>query len=222
VIESLGRRLRIVMGLPVVEPPGEAAVVAPPLPPEVEFIAYAEDCLLRGHIRMDAARLSDLLNDHDEYQLDDVQVEAVVGERVIEIKDVVVRRDELLVVHALGPRGERTRRIRTRQHPLAMQVGPYHVRGHLHALPGSDPVASFRRRKPMVPLTDAWIEYEQGGTRERRRVTTLVVNRQQVEWLAEARDDEVEMPDLLPNVPGGPLVKDFTDQVLGRVRDRRR
>jgi hypothetical protein len=222
VIESLGRRLRMVMGLPVAEPPSEAMGVAPPRPPEVEFIAYAEDCLLRGHIRMDAARLSDLLNDHDEYQLVDVQVEALVGERVLEVKDVVVRRDELLVVHALGPRGERTRRVRTRQHPLAMQVGPYHVRGHLHALPGSDPVASFRRRKPMVPLTNGWIEYEQDATRQRRRVTALVVNRQQVEWLVEARDDEVEMPDLLTHVPGGPLVKDFTNEVLGRVRDRRR
>ena len=220
-IESLGRRLRMVMGRPVVESTVEA-MGAGPLPPELEFIAYAEDCLLRGHIRMDAERLSDLLNEHDEYQLIDVQVEALVGERVIEVKDVVVRRDELLIVHALGPRGERTRRIRTRQHPLAMQVGPYHIRGNLHALPGSDPVTSFRRRKPMVPLTDAWIEYEQDGARQRRRATALVVNRQQVEWLAEARDDEVDMPDLAHQVMCGPLVKDFTDEVLGRVRDRRR
>jgi hypothetical protein len=96
-----------------------------------------------------------------------------------------------------------------------MQLGPYHVRGYLHAQPGSDAVASFRRRTPMVPLTDAWVEYYQGTTRQRRRVTTLVVNRHQVDWIVEAVDEEVEMPDIPLAAAKGPLVKDFTGQVLG-------
>ena len=44
-----------------------------------------------------------------------------------------------------------------------MKVGPYEVQGFLHGLPGADPVASIRRRKPMIPLTDARIEYVVNG-----------------------------------------------------------
>ena len=112
------------------DPPPEAGRVdapapAPTLPPEVEFVGYAEDCLLRGHVRMNADRLSDLLNYHDEYKLVDVPVEDLAGDRTIQIRDIVIARDDLFLVQVVGPRGDRGRRVRTRQHPLAMQVGPY-------------------------------------------------------------------------------------------------
>lgn len=214
-IEEIGRRLRLVMGRtpdePVADPP------APALAPEVEFMGYADDCVLTGHIRLDAARLTDLLNDHDEFELVDVHVESLIGDKIIEVRDVTVGRDELLAVHALGPRGERGRRVRTRQHPLAMKAGPYRVRGYLHALPGTDPISSFRHRRPMVPLTEAWIEYDLGAEPQRRRATTLVVNRQQIDWVVEAIDDEVDMPDLTITSDHGPLAKDFTGQIRGRV-----
>lgn len=213
-IETLGRRLRLAMrrGVPALPPVIEPSTA---LPPEVEFIAYAEDCILAGHVRLDASRLSDLLNDHEEFQLLDVQVSDLTGERGMQIKDIVVTRDELLLVHAIGPRGDRGRRVRTRQHPVALQLGPYQVRGYLHALPGTDPISNFRHRKSMVPLTEAWIEYEQGGIRQRRRVATVLVNRHQVDWIVEALDDEVEMPDLPIHYEKGPLFKDFTGQITG-------
>jgi hypothetical protein len=187
------------------------------LPPEVEFIAYAEDSVVTGYIRLDAARLTDLLNDHGEFELVGVRVESLGGDRSLEVQDVVVARDELLLVQALGPRGERERRIRTRQHPIAMQLGPYHVRGYLHALPGVDPIASFRHRKLMVPLTDAWVEFDMGGVQQQRRAGTLLVNRQQVDWVVEADEAEVDMPDLPVEPAKGPLVKDFTGDIVGRL-----
>jgi hypothetical protein len=193
-----------------VEAPDAGNAVPPPKPSEIEFVAYAEDCLLTGYIRLGAARLSDLLNDHEEFELVDVHVESLVGEHALEVTDVVVRRDELLLVQAIGPRGDRARRVRTRQHPLEMQVGPYAVRGYLHALPGSDPVASFARRRVMVPLTDASIEYRAGGRWQHRAAATLVVNRHQVEWVVESVDDEAEMPDVSLHPAVGPLAKDFT------------
>lgn len=214
-IQSLGGRVRLLLGraqaepVPDIEPPAQAP------PPEYEFIAYAEDCLLVGNIRLDAARLTDLLNDHEEYELVDVQVVEIGVDRALDVSTVVVARDEVLLVHATGPRGNRERRTRTRQHPVAMQLGPYHVRGYLHALPGSDPIASFRHRKPMVPLTEAWVEYQDGGVRQRRRVATLVVNRHQVDWIVEAIDEEVEMPDIPLRAEKGTLAKDFTGQVFG-------
>ena len=66
----------------------------------------------------------------------------------------------------------------------------------------------------MVPITDAWIEYVAGDTRQRRRVGTLIVNRHLVDWVVQAIDDEVEMPDIpLSTAPQGPLLKDFTGQL---------
>lgn len=157
-VTRLGRRLRIVLGR---EPQAFApSVLAEGVTgrPQVEFVAYAEDCLLSGYVDLAADRLTDLLNEHQEFELVDVFVQDLAGAGT-QMATVTVERDELLMVHAVGPRGDRGRRTRTRQHPVAIQIGPYHVRGYLHALPGSDPISSFRRRRPMVPITDAWIEY---------------------------------------------------------------
>lgn len=214
---SVGRRLRLVLGRPAARPPrsDESATIAPSFP-EVEFIGYAEDCLLIGHIRLDADRLSDLLNAHEEYQLVDVIGEDLSTGATIEIKEIIVARDELMLVHATGPRGDQERRRRTRQHPVGLQIGPYLVRGYLHALPGSDPMANFRRREPMVPLTEAWVEYTSGSVRQRQRVASLIVNRHHVDWIREADDEQVELPDLPLNAEKGPFLNDLTDHVLTR------
>jgi hypothetical protein len=215
-IESLGHRLRVVFGRhraavgPVEERPSDVARATQ----QVEFVAYGEDCILSGMVRMEADRLTDMLNDHDEYLLVDVLVESLAVERAVEVREVLVSRDELLMVHATGPRGNEDRRHRTRSHPVAIQMGPYHVRGYLHALPGADPVQAIRRRKPMVPLTDAWIEFPSVAGRQRRRVGALVVNREQIDWIVPAVDDEVEMPDLPLSADNGPLLKDFTGSLF--------
>ena len=210
-IESLGRRLRVVFGRsapaePIDDRPRDAARSTQ----QIEFVAYGEDCILSGVIRMEADRLTDMLNDHDEYLLVDVLAEGLTEERAVEVTEVLVRRDELILVHAAGPRGNQDRRRRTRSHPVAIQAGPYHVRGYLHALPGADPVQAIRRRKSMVPLTDAWIEFPSITGRLRRRVGTVVVNRDQIDWIVPAVDDEVEMPDLPLSADKGRLLKDFT------------
>jgi hypothetical protein len=211
-IQSIGRRLRVVFGRSVAAAtsgvaPASAASGAGQ---QVEFVAYGEDCLLSGVVHLASDRLTDMLNDHDEYQLVDVLVESLTGDRVVEEREVLVRRDELLLIHAAGPRGNQDRRHRTRSHPVAIQIGPYHIRGYLHALPGADPVQAIRRRQPMVPLTDAWIEFATAAGRQRRRVDTVVVNREQIDWIVPAIDDEVEMPDLPLSADKGPLLKDFT------------
>lgn len=211
-IESLGRRLHVVSGRstasaePVGGPPRDVARATQ----QVEFVAYGADCVLSGIVRMAAGRLTDMLNDHDEYLLVDVLVESLTDERAVEVNEVLVRRDELLLVHAAGPRGDQDRRHRTRSHPVAIGIGPYHIRGYLHVLPGADPVQAIRRREPMVPLTDAWIEFPLGSDRERRRVGTVVVNQDQIDWIVPAVVDEVEMPDLPLSAEKGRLLKDFT------------
>jgi hypothetical protein len=212
---GLGRRLLIALGAR--SEPSDPPALPPVHAREVEFVAYAEDCLVSGWVELAEDRITDLLNTHDEYDLLNAYVENLADGTPYQVAEVVVKRDELVMVHATGPRGHEGRRQHTRQHPLALQLGPYHVRGYIHALPGSDPIANFRRRQPMVPLTDAWVEYGSGDKRQRRRVGTLVVNRDLVDWVVPAIDDEVELPDLaLANLPSGPLLKDFTGGVRGR------
>ena len=57
---------------------------------------------------------------------------------------------------------------------VAMKVGPYEVQGYLHGLPGADPIAAIRRRKSMMPLTDARIEYVDRWRASSRTTSTTV------------------------------------------------
>jgi hypothetical protein len=128
----------------------------------------------------------------------------------IEAHDLVVGRDELYAVQVAGPRGDRGRRVRTRPTPLALRVGRYAVWGHLHALPGADPIASFRHRRAMVPLTDAWIEYDSRTGRQRAKAATLVINRDLTDWVALATNEDIKIPDFEQTYATGGLLKDFT------------
>ena len=161
---------------------------------QLDFVAYGEDCVLSGRTVLDGDRLSDMLNEHDEYDLIGVTVERFDGGSPMEVDEVVVQRDELWLVHATGPRGNVARRHRTAQQYVAMKMGQYEVRGFYHALPGTDPVTALQRRKPMVPLTDARIEFTLGGEVREARVATLVFNRDKVEWVTAVEPDRAEFP----------------------------
>jgi hypothetical protein len=94
-------------------------------PPEIDFVAYAEDCVLSGRVRLAADRLSDLVNDHEQVELVDVLVTDLVGSEPIAVHEVAIGRSDILVLHATGPRGRTERRSRTRQMPIVATVGPY-------------------------------------------------------------------------------------------------
>lgn len=185
-IGSFGRRLRLVL-----RQPDEPAPAAPPEAdglPEVEFVAYAEDGRLSGRIRLDTSRLSDMLNDHDEFLLEDVLAERLPDGGTLVVSAFLVRRDELLLVHATGPRGDRSRRTRTEARALVLRTGPYLVFGDVHTAVGVDPLVHFRRRRPMVPLTDAVIEYRNVDGPVREQADTIVVNRELMDWVQEVPD----------------------------------
>ena len=186
VIRSFGTRLRLVLHQPGAFAPGADLETAGL--PEVEFVAYAADGRLSGRIRLDSARLTDMLNDHDEFQLEHVLVERLPDGGTMVIPEFVVRRDELLLVRAAGPRGDRSRRTRTVPGGITVKSGPYLVTGTIHTTPGLDPLDFFRRRKPMVPLTDAVIEYRGPRGPVDEPAPTIVVNRDLADWVRRSDD----------------------------------
>jgi len=163
-------------------------------PQPLAFVAYGEDCILSGEAVLDADRLTDMLNDHDEYQLAMVRVERFDGGDPLDVAEIVVPREEIMLVHAAGPRGDAARRHRTSPQHLAIKMGPYQVRGFFHALPGADPVDALHRRKTMVPLTNARIGYAFRGDRRETRVETLIINREHVEWVTRVVPNQEAFP----------------------------
>ena len=160
--------------------------------PLVQFVAYAEQRRIFGWVRLQADRLTDLLNAHDELVLADVELEGLADGITRAENEVVVRCRDLIAVHASGPRGTEARRRRTRTQPIAVQSGSFLIGGLLHAPVGVNPMVDFYQRPPLVPLTDAWIEFWSGGRRRLDLWTgTLIVNRDQAEVVRPVTENDL-------------------------------
>ena len=159
--------------------------------PLVRFVAFGRHHRVFGWVRLKADRLTDLLNTHKELLLTHVEIESLEDRVTRSVDEVLIRCSELIAVHASKPRGDEARRRLTRTHPIAIQSGNYLIGGYLHAPPGSDPIASMGERPLMVPLTDAWIEYWSGGERTKQSSGTIIVNREQVDWMRVVIDEDL-------------------------------
>ena len=171
----------------------------------MRFVAYGASERVFGWVRLQADRLTDLLNGHAVLLLTDAEVEDLEHGTTRSAHEVQIRTRDLVAVHASGPRGAEALRRRTRSHPVAIRAGSYLVGGHLHAPPGDEPLTSLRDRPPMVPLTDAWIEYWSGGVRTKHATGTIIVNRDLADWVRVVTDEE-----LLDGVLGPPAVDSQT------------
>ncbi|TAK01141.1 MAG: hypothetical protein EPO36_06380 [Chloroflexota bacterium] len=134
-----------------------------------------------------------MLNEHDEFQLEGVLAMHLPEGRTRVIKEMVIQRGELFLVHAGGPRGDRAQRTRTVARGVIVKCGPYLVMGDVHSAPGIDPLRFFGRRQPMVPLTDAVVEFTgpRGPVQEAAEV--VVVNRDLADWVR--RSEGIATPD---------------------------
>jgi hypothetical protein len=159
--------------------------------PLVQFVAFGRDHRMFGWVRLRADRLTDLLNTHGELLLTHVEIESLEDGATRSVDEVLILCRELIAVHASGPRGDGQRHRRTRAHPIAIQSGKYLIAGYLHAPPGSDPIANVGERPLMVPLTDAWIEYWSGTDRTTQSIGTIIVNREQVDWMRVVTDEDL-------------------------------
>jgi hypothetical protein len=181
VIGSIGSRLRLVLRQPGA---ADAADLR-----EIEFVAYSTSERLSGRIRLDAARLTDMLNAHREYILVDALAERLPEGGSMVVPEILIRRYELALVRVGGPRGDRSLRIPTMKHRLVLRSGRYLIAGRLHSNHGEDPLSALRRRDPMVPLTDASIMFRVGVDIVEEPAGTIVVNRDLVEWVREGELD---------------------------------
>jgi hypothetical protein len=190
--------------------PAEAATVA-----TVELTVYAGDSVAFGRIRLAADRVTDLMNDGTEFEFTDTYLQSLDDSHGLMVRTVVVARDEIFAVAVAGPRGDPTRRTRTRPIPVEIRLGRYDVSGSIHVVPGTDPIVGFRRRRVMVPLTEATIAFDGPGGRTISRFGTVLVNRDLTDWIAPAARSDVRPPELIPELAGSGLAKDFTVPLVG-------
>ena len=188
---------------------------APPVP-AVELTVYAGDSVAFGRLALTGDRVTDLMNERTEFEFVDTCLESLDDGHELLVRSVYVARDEIFAVAVAGPRGDPARRRRTRPIPLALRGGRYDVSGNIHIVPGTDPIIGFRRRRVMVPLTEATIEFDAPEGRRVSRFGTILVNRDLTDWIGTATRSDVRPPDLVPELEGRGLAKDFTPRMLAR------
>jgi hypothetical protein len=157
--------------------------------PTVGLTLYTGDALAFGYLPLSAGRVTDLMNDHEEFEFVDAYLQSIDDGHGLALRSVVVARDEIFVAAVSGPRGDPKRRTRTRSIPIELRLGPYDVRGNIHVVPGTDPLISFRSRRTMVPLTEATVEWDAPDGRQVAHWETVVVNRLLTQWIAPATRD---------------------------------
>ncbi len=167
--------------------------------PLLRFEAFLAGERLFGWIRLDADRLTDLLNAHDALHLYRSTFESLDDGSTRHEEDVVIPRSSLIAVSVTGPRGDPVLRRWTHSHPAVVQLGEYLMGGYAHTNPGDDALATILRRQAMVPLTDAWLEHWRGGQRHRKWIGTMVFNRDLADWVRVVSEDELELGLLRPD-----------------------
>jgi len=186
VLRDLGRRLGR-GGLPPTTEPDEP--VEPLPPPQLDVTAYTDPAVLRGHLEFSGVdRLTDALNAADSFLLADVEVEALADGAVTHAAVVRVARDDLVAMAAGGPRGDPSRRVRTQAQAVTIQSGPYALTGRVHALAGADPIGSLKRRRVMVPLTEAQVVFAVAGRPRFDSMDLLIINRDLIDVIQGPQD----------------------------------
>jgi len=145
--------------------------------PLVGFEAFLTTQRVFGWVRLDADRLTDLLNANDLVHLQNVHVEDLRDGSTVAADETLLPRSELVAVVASGPRGDPGQRALTQRHAVAVEAGVYRIGGCVHVASGVDPEARWQSGGPMVPLTGAWLEYRSGDRYCRDIFDTVIVNR---------------------------------------------
>jgi hypothetical protein len=156
-----------------------------------EFVAYTREFLVAGLLTMTAHRMTDLLNDVDEVEVGDTVVQWLGDGAVRGAETLSIERSALVAVKADAPRGNPARRHPTRCVAVAAGCGAFLMHGDLHIRRGADARADLGRRPPMIPLTNATIRFRLGGELQVQQSTTLIDNRDVVDWMVPTTEEEL-------------------------------
>jgi hypothetical protein len=190
----------------------------------IQFIGFTADARIVGSIPLADDRLSDMLNSVGRVVVRDASTEDIdLGPQ--EDGPVVIPVGDLLAVVGTGRRGLPTRRRRTLVRHVQLGLGRYVVSGNIHVAPevhaaslNGELDTLLAGRDLLVPLTEASIRYNRGGTRHTEEWDTLLVNRVRALWIkALDEDDEDDDDEDDGGEEEGPVktryVKDFTGSV---------
>jgi len=144
------------------------------------LVAWAGDCRVRGEVELGEGRLSDQVNDRDLLTFFDARLEALEDGHEIALDEVEVERRELHIIEVDGRRGDPTRRLRTVEEPVLLEVGPFRVVGNLHRAPNAGPLAALYRLVRFLPVTDARIDVAD-STRPTVLRSVILVNRDRID-----------------------------------------
>ncbi len=159
--------------------------------PLVSFEAFLSEQRVFGWVRLDADRLTDLLNAHEIIRLANALVEDHRDGTTESADEALVHRSEIIAAIASGPRGDPARRLLTQPHPVVVESSGYRIGGNVHIAPGADPEERLHDASPMVPLTEAWLQYRSGEQHRRDCSETVIVNRELVTRIELASEPAV-------------------------------
>ena len=159
--------------------------------PLVGFDAFLLDHRLYGWIRLEADRLTDILNEHAELILVNVQLERFADGRLEWLEQMRVDRDNLLAVRAGGPRGDPA----PRQPAASTRSSSSQARTSSAAIcMRASASAPSKRSKAAAdgPLSTGWLEHWVAGQRHRQWAGTIIFNQALVDAIKLVGDEDLE------------------------------
>jgi hypothetical protein len=161
----------------------------------IEFMAFADDCVIKAKLVLEADRLSDLFAQSADFEIQDVVVTALDDARTLTTSAVKTSRHDFAAIAAAGPRGNSARRLRTRLHPVRTRVGPYDILGYLHTPPSAHRFSGAVRRS-VVPLTSARVRYRVGFQDVEQMFDALLLNGDRIGWLQQTTNADLAVGDI--------------------------
>jgi hypothetical protein len=190
----------------------------------VEFIAFTADRRITGTIPLADDRLSDMLNSVPRVVIRGATVLDLVADAVPRTVDVTLAVGSIVAVVVSGRRGNDARRRKMDVRLARVGIVRFVVTGSLHVptdsidpLASNDPAVVLAGRDVLVPLTDASIAYDVGGSATTEHHETILINRGLATWidLDDAAIDTDRAEDLLDRerTYHAAMIKDFTGAV---------
>jgi hypothetical protein len=144
-----------------------------------QLVAWAGDCRVRGEVELEEGRLSDQINQGDLLTFHAATLESLDDGHEVALDELEVARRELHLVEVDGRQGDPSRRLRTIQELVELELGPFNVTGNIHRSPSAQPMAALTRWSRFVPVTDAVVRVAGRGG-DPLRMDVVLVNRERV------------------------------------------